>query len=198
MSLLYIDACILGDASRTKRLATTFLDTYFKTHPEDALTTREIAQHPITPLNSKDYAKREALMAAGKLDATVFSPAWEFAEAEHIVIATPFWDLSFPAVVKAYLEQVSVAGIAFNYTETGSVGLCAVKDLTFITTRGDITTGDLAFLEQGARYLEALSQIYGIPRFQCIAAEGLDIEGLDVPEIMAQAEHQAKEAASAL
>ena len=36
-----------------------------------------------------------------------------------IVIAAPYWDLSFPAVLKTYLEQINVLGVTFDYSDDG-------------------------------------------------------------------------------
>ena len=38
-------------------------------------------------------------------------------KADEIVIGAPYWDLSFPAALKVYIEHVSVCDIAFHYTE---------------------------------------------------------------------------------
>jgi len=58
----------------------------------------------------------------------MFDLARQFAAADTIVIATPFWDLSFPAVLKQYFEQINAIGITFKYTEEGyPVGLCKAK-----------------------------------------------------------------------
>ena len=68
---------------------------------------------------------RDRLISEGSLDSPVFDLARQFSEAETIVIAAPYWDLSFPAVLKQYFEQVNVVGITFRYTEEGiPEGLC--------------------------------------------------------------------------
>ena len=41
----------------------------------------------------------------------MFDLARQFARAEIIVMAAPYWDLSFQAALKQYLEQVNVVGI---------------------------------------------------------------------------------------
>ena len=92
---------------------------------------------------------------------------------DRVVIAAPFWDLGFPALLKLYIENICVDGITFGANETGVFGLCKAKRLLFLTTRG----GDYSSspLEMGARYLEALSEFWGIPRFDAVSADGLDL-----------------------
>ena len=112
----------------------------------------------------------------------MFDLARQFAEADEIVIAAPFWDLSFPATLKQYFEQINVTGVTFYYTPEGIPnGLCRAKSLTYVTTAG----GDFFPEEYGAGYVKALAQnFYGIPEFRLIKATGLDIIGADVDAII--------------
>ncbi|MBF0835332.1 NAD(P)H-dependent oxidoreductase, partial [Bacteroides acidifaciens] len=45
----------------------------------------------------------------------------QFVNADKYVFVTPFWNFSFPPVMKAYLDSVSVAGKTFKYTAEGPV-----------------------------------------------------------------------------
>ena len=107
------------------------------------------------------------------------------------MIAAPFWDLSFPAAVKQYFEQINVRGITFFYTPEGiPSGLCRAKCLTYVTTAG----GDFVPEEYGAGYVKALAQsFYGIPEFRLLKAAGLDIIGADVDAIMDSAKASVKD-----
>ena len=53
-------------------------------------------------------SERDRLLSAGQFDHPMFDLARSFAAADLIVIAAPFWDLSFPASLKQYLEQINV------------------------------------------------------------------------------------------
>ena len=107
-------------------------------------------------------------------------------------MAAPFWDLSVPAIVKLYIENISLEGITFGCDERGIYGMCKAKDMLFFTTRGDFY-GD-GPMEQGARYLEALCKMFGIPTFRCIYAEGMDTRPDKAKELMEQALFEAREA----
>ena len=135
------------------------------------------------PVVDEDFLNRRDRLADHQdFSDPVFDLAKQFAEADDIVIAAPFWDLSFPAVLKQYFEQINVRGITFFYTPEGiPAGLCRAKCLTYITTAG----GDFFPEEYGAGYVKALAQnFYGIPEFRLIKATGLDITGADVDAIM--------------
>lgn len=76
----------------------------------------------LEPQYPEVLARRDALAATGKLDDPLFADAWQFARADRIVLAAPFWELSFPAILKIYLERVSMRDITFGYEESGLVG----------------------------------------------------------------------------
>lgn len=42
------------------------------------------------------------------------------------------WNLSIPAILKAYIDYISVSGITFKYTSNGSVGLLNDKKAVHI------------------------------------------------------------------
>ena len=174
--ILFINACVRKE-SRTKELA----DTLLKNQKEPV---EEVFLNSIHfPLVDEAFLnRRDDLIDRRDFSDPVFDLAKQFAEADEIVIAAPFWDLSFPAVLKQYFEQINVRGITFFYTPEGvPVGLCRAKRLTYITTVG----GDFFPEEFGYGYVRALAQnFYGIPEFRLIKATGLDIVGADVSALM--------------
>ena len=127
-------------------------------------------------------SKRDDLIEKGVFDDSAFSLARQFAAADEIVIAAPFWDLSFPATLKQYFEQINVIGVTFRYTPEGlPQGLCKAKKLTFITTAG----GEYFPKEYGFGYVRALAEnFYGIKDVKLIKATGLDIYGNDPEAII--------------
>ena len=94
-----------------------------------------------------------------------------------IVIGVPYWDLSFPAAFKTYLEHVSVCELTFHYTEDARCeGICKAKRITYITTCGGFVEG----ANFGYEYIVGIAKMFGIPEVRFVAAEGLDIVGIDV------------------
>ncbi len=192
MDILYIDACIRGDESRTAALAHHFLNALTAADPHAVITMRHLSTMDLHCLVGKAHQARETAQMTGDFSDPAFNLAKEFAAAQKIVVAAPFWDLSFPAVLRVYLENVACAGIAFNYTDQGSVGCCAADRLLLITTRGGIYSGDMCHLELATPYLSGFCQICGIDAFSCLAAEGLDIQGLDAQGILGHAMAEAE------
>lgn len=179
-SILYVNACVRKE-SRTQRLAEKLLSILDK--PFEEIRLEEIS----FPISSEEYLNtRDQLISKGDLQNPLFDPARQFSEAEMIVIAAPYWDLSFPAMLKQYLEQISIVGITFRYTDEGiPKGLCKAKRLYYVTTAGGLYVPE----EYGFGYVKALVQgYYGIQDVRKIEAVGLDIDGADVNAIMASAE----------
>ena len=178
--ILFINACVRGE-SRTKKLAEKLLEKLNR--PVEEVRLEEIN----FPIVEEDFLNmRDRLISEGSLDSPVFKLARQFSEAETIVIAAPYWDLSFPAVLKQYFEQVNVVGITFRYTEEGiPEGLCKADRIFYVSTAG----GGYAPTEFGFGYVKALAQgYYGIGDVRLIEAVGLDIYGADVEAILEEAE----------
>ena len=148
----------------------------------------EVCPHQISfPVADEKYLnKRDELISKQEFDDPMFDLARQFAGAGTIVIAAPYWDLSFPAALKQYFEQINVVGISFRYTEEGvPVGLCRADRLYYVTTAGGCWVPE----EFGYGYVKSLAQnYYGIEDIRLIKAVGLDIEGADVDAILKAAE----------
>ena len=177
--VLFINACV-RECSRTKRLADRLLEKLGQPVQEVRL---ETISFPIA--NEAFLQKRDRLLADGRFDDPLFDLARQFAGAAQIVIAAPYWDLSFPAALKQYFEQVNVVGITFKYSPEGiPVGLCRGERIYYVTTAG----GDYCPEDFGFGYTRALAQgYYGINDVRLIQATGLDIVGADVEAIMGEA-----------
>lgn len=192
--LLFIDCCIRGKESRTRKLAAAFLEAVDRSKYH--ITTVNPESEGMVPLTGANFAQRERLVEEGNLDHPRFYFAHQLAQADVAVFAAPMWELSFPAILKIYLENVSVKGLTFNVDADGTFGACRGSRLVFLTTRGErYDTGDL---EQGSRYLEVMSKFFGFKDYSCIAADGLDVQGADPKTILADACGRARGLAASL
>ncbi len=109
--ILFIDACVRSD-SRTRRLAEALLT---KLNEEAVHVCLEDIPFGVT--DESYLKKRDDLISKGFFDDEMFDLARQFAGADTVVIAAPYWDLSFPARLKQYIEAVNVPGGTFLYTE---------------------------------------------------------------------------------
>lgn len=178
--ILYVNACVRKD-SRTAKLAKKLLARLDEPYEEIIL---EDIRFPV--VSEAFLNKRDSLISAGNSQDPMFDLARQFKTAETIVIAAPYWDMSFPAMLKQYLEQVNVVGITFKYSKDGvPVGLCRANRLIFVTTAGGCYVPDI----YGFGYVRELAQnYYGIQEVLKIEAAGLDIDGADIEKLMKDAE----------
>lgn len=176
--VLFVNGCV-REESRTLDLARTVLS-------REAGRIEEICLFRDGPdgLNSETLALREALTEGKQFEHPLLRRAVQFAQADVIVIAAPYWDLMFPARVRAYLEAVTVCGITFRYTPEGvPCGLCRAQKLVYVTTAGGPIMRNFGF-----EYIESLSRdFYGIQDVRLVKAEGLDIRGADPSAILEEA-----------
>ena len=189
-TLLYVDCCIRREQSRTRLLAEAFLQNLPAGWQVQTLT---LMDEPLLPLMAGGFAQREALLKAGDLHHRRFDYAWQFQRADAILIAAPFYDLSIPALLKVYIENVSVDGITFQCDETGLRGCCRAQSMTFLTSRGGFYEGSPE--EMGARYMAAMCAFFGTGAFRCVAADGVDMDPAKTPQILKEACERAAEAA---
>lgn len=180
MKVLFVNACVRSQ-SRTKILADYLIEKLGAKVDEINL-----EKDAPKPFNEMMLEKRDELIKSGQFDDKIFDYARRFANADMIIIAAPFWDFSFPALLKIFIEHVCVSGIAFKYTNTGIQTLCKASKLYYVTTMGGYNSTDYGF-----GYIKALCDVlYGIDDVRLIKAEGLDIIGNDVDEIMEKAKKE--------
>ena len=174
--ILYINACV-REESRTKRLADCLLSKMGGEAVE-----LNLGRVVFPEVNEAFLQKRDRLIAAGAFEDPLFDLARQFAEADQILIAAPYWDLSFPAALKQYFEQINVSGITFKYTSDGyPIGLCRAETLYYVMTAGGMYVPE----EFGFGYVKAMAaNFYGIKDIRLQKAVGLDIDGADVEGIM--------------
>ncbi len=192
--VLYVDCCIRGEDSRTKKVAEIFLD-----HLDEEqfhIKHLNLMIEDLKPLVNEEFEERQALLEKNELNHPRFAYAHEFASADIIVIAAPFWDLSFPALLKIYIENVSVDGITFHSTSDGLQGLCKATNMIYFTTRGGFYFNSES--EQATPYLKQLCKFFGIDHFNFISADGMDVEGYDAQKSLDEAIHNAKSLARCL
>ena len=132
MKLLFVNCCISqrGGASRTRALAEAFLTAFQAAHPGSEI--QEVTPETLLalkPFNVEMLNRRDALAAEKAFDAPVYALARQFREADAVAVAAPFWDLSYPAALRTYIEYISANGLTYHYDEAGCHGDCVAKHL---------------------------------------------------------------------
>lgn len=144
----------------------------------------ELCGLEIAPLNRELLRRRDALCAQRRFEDGMFDLARQFQAAEEILIAAPYWDLSFPSLLRVYLENIMVSGLTFGYGADGRcVGYCRAERMLYFSTCG----GDCRPRHLGFEYLRALCGMLGIAECTPFIVEGMDIDPSRREEILARA-----------
>ena len=173
-NLLYIDACIRDKESRTKRIAEPIVTELSNKYNVTKLVLNEL---------DLDIVQKDLLdkRMKGEISPIVMNWAEQVRDADRIVIAAPFWDMSIPAGLKVFIELCSIFDVTFKSNDKTCYGNCKAEKMLYITTRGmDIKTGDE--LEQATSYLKALSWLWGIGPLQVVAAQNMDYVSAEIIE----------------
>lgn len=187
MNVLYIDACIRGEESRTAKLCQVALEEIQAQYPQAVVTRLELDKLGLLPLNRTRLDQRKELEHQGRFDDPMFDLGHQLAGVDLVVIGAPYWEASFPSVLRVYVEHVSVVNLTFGYTPEGApCGLCQGERMLYITTAG----GAIEDKNFGFYFLDHLFHLFGVEQTQCLAAEGLDVVGADVEGILREKEQE--------
>lgn len=164
--LVYIDACIRDKDSRTKKVATPIINELKKKYD---VTTFCINDLRLDIVQNELINKR----LSGDIPEYVMEWATTIQNADRVVVAAPFWDMSIPSSLKVFIELCSILNVTFKSDDKTCFGNCKSEKLLYITTRGmDISTNDE--LDQGTSYLKALSFLWGLGEVFVISCQNMD------------------------
>ena len=166
MKYLVIDATT-RDNSRTKKL----YKEYLKRLNGD-INIINLYDLNIKPLNKNDIIKRDNLLLSNNYNDPMLALANDFVTYDEIIIAAPYWDLSFPSILKVYFENISVVGITFHYENGLPKGLAKAKRFIYFSTCG----GPIFNHHLGYEYTKELLGMFGIHESYNCYIDSLDVD----------------------
>ena len=191
--LLFVDCCISyrGDRSRSHALCEAFLESYKKAHPAEDIEVVNLQRMALKPFDQFSTDDRNALRNVKAFDAPIFKLARQFRRADRIVIGAPLRDLTFPAMLRVYIEYICVREVTYHYENGVCKGDCMARKLAYLTVSG----GEEPEENLGTEYWRQLCRRFGIPEFRHVEAYGLDTRPEEGEAIMAAACEKARELA---
>ena len=112
--LFYINAC-LRSGSNTKKIADAVIDKLSERYEIETVRLSEysfpVVKNDILNERNNGYVPEEYVAMAKKL-----------AAADRLVIASPFWDMSFPSALKVFFENMSLFNVTFASTDKECYG----------------------------------------------------------------------------
>lgn len=191
------------EQSRSSILANHFIEEYKQHHPEDTIEKLDLYKADIPFLDVDvfsawgKFAAHEELTEAEMIKALRMDELTsQFLEADKLIFALPFWNLSYPPMFKAYIDTICIAGKTFHYTENGPEGLVPEKPLLLIESRGGIySEGPAAEIENSQRYFKTIMGFMGLKNVTSVIAEGLDVDPNQTEAILGEAKQKLTEIA---
>lgn len=168
--ILVIDCCIREELSATRKLYEKYLARL--ENSDVKIEKLYLMQEDLKPFTNDDIILRDNLLKSGNLEHDIFKYAKQFVAADEILVAAPYWDLSFPSMLRVYFEKVSVAGITFGYEGAKSVGYCKADRILYFSTCGGFIKG----VHLGVEYVKQLAEMFGIGCLEKFIVEGLDVD----------------------
>jgi FMN-dependent NADH-azoreductase len=173
-SLLAIQVSPCFDSSTSRKLTALFVEKWRTAHADGHVAIRDLAKTPLpfvdlpwiggafTPPEQHSPESVAAIAISDELVA-------ELRVAEHIVIGTPMYNFSIPAVLKAWIDHVVRIGVTVS---SGNVGLLTGKKATIIiATGGDFSPGSpIEGYNQASGYLRQVLGWIGITDVEIILA----------------------------
>jgi len=98
----------------------------------------------------------------------------EIKRADHIVLTTPMYNFGIPATLKSWIDLICRAGVTFQYTADGPVGLIKNKRIDIVITTGGVPLqSPVDFVSD---YLKQVLRFIGIEDVNFIAADQMNVD----------------------
>jgi FMN-dependent NADH-azoreductase len=180
-SVLLIQASPRGERSHSRRLADEFLQSWQTAHPQGQAAVRDLGYEP-PPFVSEAWIEGAFTLPSGQSHAARaairVSDAYvnELLAADEIVIATPLYNLSIPAALKAWIDQVVRLGRTFAMGSAGFEGLLKTKRVRVLVASGSDfrPDGPYAAYNFVEPYLRAVLGFIGITDVTFVYAHSLN------------------------
>jgi FMN-dependent NADH-azoreductase len=177
-TLLQINASIHADHGQSSQLATQFVQTYARYHPDARIVRRDLAGEPVPHLSAERFAaflSKPGERSRTQDDVVAYSDALiaELKRADVIVLGLPMYNFGVPSQLKSYFDHIARAGETFRYTANGPVGLLTGKKAYVFAARGGLYAGTP--LDTQTSYVRDFLRFVGIADVEFVYAEGLAI-----------------------
>lgn len=99
----------------------------------------------------------------------------QFISADWYVLAAPMWSLSFPAVVKEYLDCILISGKTVAFKKEKPYGLLNDRARSFVyvqSSGGQLPWMLRPVLNKGMNYMEDIMKFIGISDFHALLVDG--------------------------
>jgi len=178
-SLLQLNASIFSDGGQSTQLANEFVRNWQLGNPRATVVVRDLAKDAIPHLTAERLQallSEPAQRSAAQREIVAFSDALiaELNAAEVVVIGLPMYNFGIPSALQAYFDHLARAGVTFQYTAQGPVGIFTNKRVLIFATRGGKYAGTVTDSE--TTHVRTFLALLGMQDVEFVYAEGLNID----------------------
>ena len=163
--ILFVNACARKE-SRTKKLADAVVSRW-----QGDIETLNLYEIDLAPLREDELNIRHKAQESGDFSHDIFKYTKQILDADVVVIAAPYWDLSFPSILKVYFENICVSGLLFDMNEGNTVTYSNIKKIVYVSTAGG-PTSDYSY---AIDYVKAFAKTFlGTEKVDAFTVRGTD------------------------
>ncbi len=125
----------------------------------------------------------------------------QFVSASVYVVAAPMWSLSFPGVLKDYLDCIMQAEKTLTFNDDKPQGLLGDKPRTFIYVQAsgaNIPWIMKPMLDKGLNYVEDMMKFIGISKFEKLLVDGTGTTEIERSKAIEEAKSKIENIISAI
>jgi len=197
-NILVVSSSARQQSSVTRRFSDELIDSLKTLHSDMRIQTRDTSKGipfideqwvnaNFTPAEERSAVQLDTLSYSDKLVA-------ELQQADSIIIASPIYNFSVPASLKAWIDQIARAGLTFNYTENGPVGKLKNKKAYIVMASGGTELG--SEIDFASTYLKHVLGFIGIHDVSIISAEKFNAnDDISLQRISAEIKQVTRQAA---
>jgi len=177
--ILFINACYNYEKSRTLYLAKKIFEKFDIDSNFDFEEVRLKDLH-LLPLSEERLKLRFDLANKHLFDMDMLTYSKKILSADIVVIAAPFYDFSYPSILKLFIENVSVPNLMYTYSKDGYEGFARGRKFIYMTTRGSNLPDSEDF---GYLSMDRMFKLFGFKESQLIGFAGTDFYSEPYKEI---------------
>ena len=168
--ILFINSCYNYEKSRTLYLTKKIFEKFDIDNKFDFEEVKLKDLH-LLPLSEEKLKLRFDLANKHMFDMDMLTYSKKVLSADIVVIAAPFYDYSYPSILKLFIENISVPNLMYNYSKDGYEGYARGRKFIYISTRGANLpdSEDFGFLS-----LDRMFTLFGFKETQLIGFGGTD------------------------
>jgi FMN-dependent NADH-azoreductase len=191
MKILQINASARREGANSTRVANRVVERLLAANPGATVTLRDLAAHPLPVLDEvalgalftpADQRSAEQAALAARFDAAID----ELKAHDVIVLGVAMYNFGVTVQLKGWIDAIARAGVTFQYTETGPVGLVTGKTVYAACARGGLYRGSAN--DSQTPYLKSVLGFLGLTDVRFVYAEGLNMGPEAAAKGFAQAE----------